>query len=178
MSKDLALNSPRHLKLVALGLLIAVAPSGNNIVTMGRGTPIEIPTFGEDCERYAGHTSDTKTILGFRTVKVTSTGRQVSADGKNDVRSTEESWLAPELNCQHLERKTAWTFNGQPDGVTTETADWGIAGEPDATLFERPENPVEVPPSIFYPALGKPFAPRMESMYIKEKAERAALGLP
>jgi hypothetical protein len=178
MSKDLALNSPRHLELVASGLLVAVAPSGDNVVTMGRGTPITPRTFGDDCERYAGHTGETKTILGFRTVKVISTGRQVSVDGKNDARDTQESWLAPELNCQHLEQKITWTFNGRPNGVTTEIADWALAGEPDAALFALPENPVEVPPSVFYAALGEPYEPRMEAMYIKEKAERAALGLP
>ena len=144
---------------------------------MGAGKPVAPQSFGDNCERIAGHTGDAKTILGFRTLKVVSISEQRSPDGNDSTVETRESWLARELNCQHLEQKITWTHNERPNGVTTEIADWAAAGEPDATLFELPENPLEVPPSVFYPALGRRFEPRMEAMYYKRKAQRAAAGL-
>jgi hypothetical protein len=173
MSQDSSPSSPRIVKLVSSGLLIGIAPSGNKIMTMGDGKHSVAQKFGDSCEGYTGHTGETQTILGFRTVKVVS-----YSDGNNSLTQTQESWLAPDLNCQHLQQKTTWTFNGQPDGVTTETGTWAIAGEPDQALFQVPENAVDVPPSVFYPEIGRPFEPKMENTYNKQKAARAALSLP
>ena len=174
MSQDSRPNSPRIVKLTSSGLQIAVSPSGAYIMTMGDGRPSALQTFSNNCEAYTGQTGESQTILGFRTIKVVSNTTQQSPDGSNGLVQTQESWLAPDLNCQHLEQQTTWTSNGQPDGQTTETARWAVSGEPDSALFQLPENAVEAPPSVFYPAIGQPFEPRMEQTYYRQKAARAA----
>jgi hypothetical protein len=178
MTRNSLANSPRILNQVSAGLQVAVAPSSDKIMTMGKGQPIIPQRFGNNCEGIGGHTGEAQTILGFGTVKVVSQNQQKSPDGKDDLIQKQESWLAPDLNCLHLLQTTTWTYNGQPDGETTETATNAITGEPDPALFQVPANSAEVPPSVFYPAIGQTFVPKLETIYNKEKAIRDAAGLP
>lgn len=178
MTRNSLADSPRILNLVSMGLQIAVAPSGDKIMTMGKGKLVTPQRFGNNCEGIGGHTGEAQTILGFETVKVVSENHQKSPAGNDDLIQKQESWLAPDLNCLHLLQTTTWTYNGRADGETTETATNAIAGEPDPALFQVPTNAVEVPPSVFYPAVGQTFAPKLETIYNNEKAIRDAAGLP
>jgi hypothetical protein len=164
MEQNLEPNSPRLVTLPAKGVMISVAPSGNNVTTIGSGIPRPPRQSGEMCEDLPGRTGESRIILGFKTLKtlVTSGGH------------IEEAWVAPALNCQPLERTNIWKVEGQPDAVTKMTAVSAVAGEPDPALFKLPEHSNEVPPSVFWRALGQEI-PSGEGHYYRDKAEREAL---
>lgn len=176
MEQSLTANATRSLTLPAKGVVIAVAPSGSNIMTAGGGISRPPLTWGEVCQALPGHTDESKNLLGFRTFKTVLVSDSSGPAG-NVLRHAEEAWVAPELNCQPLEKTETWTLDGQFDGVTRMTAFSAIAAEPNPSLFDLPEHPNEVPPSVFSPALGRNFTQRQEDGYLRDKAQRAALEL-
>jgi hypothetical protein len=150
----------------------------NNISTLGSGMASLPMTPPGNCEGYdSGFTGATKIILGFTTLQSIRTSTQRSKDGVDNVDETDELWLAPALNCEPLEETSTWLYNGAPDAVTTKIATAAIAGEPPASLFQMPSNAVEVAPSVFYKSIGQKVGnPRLEAVYNRDKANRAAAG--
>ncbi len=180
---DLLESSPSSLEkfitFPSRGLSIATNTVNSNISTYGTGMPHLPMTWGKNCENYgADLTGATKTILGFTTLQIVHKGTQRSKDGAHNLDETDESWLAPALNCEPLEETSTWIYNGAPDAVTTKIATAAIAGEPPDSLFELPSHPVEVHPSVFYESIGQKVGnPRQEYAYNRDRAKRADAGI-
>lgn len=158
----------RYIRQPTKGLSIAVSPKYR--MTLGDGKPTPLFSMGSQCENYTNRTGQTKEILGFITYQVTSRHQE-----PNGLVETEEEWIAPKLDCSALEKHFKWTNVGASDSDTSEEAVYAIAGEPDATLFQIDANLQEVPPSQFFPALGKPIPnPRLEAGYWNDQKKRAS----
>jgi hypothetical protein len=99
-------------------------------ITTTYGTGQGEPLFNEgDCRHGEDHDKplrpeDTKLILGFTVV------RDVTAD----TLSRGESWKAPGLGCQELERTSHFFEQGKPDGYTMYTATKALAAAPDESF--------------------------------------------
>ena len=154
----------RTIGLLGKGLIVNYTPENNQMLTRGTGVPKVAEWHGDYCQGYLGLTGESKLILNIQTFKLISgalpTGLQ-------------SAWVAPALNCQALEEETRWTYNGAPDGLTTKVATRAIGGEPDPNLFVIPANATEVPPSVFWPPMGRSSDQREEDGYNTQKAKRA-----
>jgi hypothetical protein len=154
----------RTIGLLGKGLIISYTAENKQMMTGGTGVPQAPQWLGDQCQGYVGLTGESKIILNFVTLKIIHGALPTGL---------ETAWLAPALNCQALREEIRWTYNGAPDGVTTKFATKAIAEEPDPTLFVIPANVTEVPPSAFWPPLGRSPDKREEDLYNMQKAKRA-----
>jgi hypothetical protein len=147
--------------------------------TWGRGEGE--PPFNEgDCRHGEDHDKplrpeDTKVILGFKAV------RDVSVSSFD----RDESWKAPELGCQGLERTVHFFEDGKPDGYTLYAATKAVAAAPDESLFAIPEGALEMPTSRYLSFIGKSPArahdqkvlAMEDALYTKQQEQRQAAGV-
>ena len=141
----------------------------------------ELPFNEGDCRHGADHENplrpeDTKEILGFKVV------RDTAASPFN----RDESWKAPALGCQELERTTHYFFeDGRSDGYTRYTATKAVSASPDESLFAIPEGALEMPASRYLAFIGKSPARAHDqkvlamddAAYAKHQEQRQAAGV-
>ena len=123
-------------------------------MTFGSGKPaVDMPThpFGANCETFSSDlTGESRTILGFRVLRLVA--------APNETLAEQESWLAPDLNCEPLLETIQWLTDGKVYSTTTKTATSASQTPASDDLFAIPVGYTEVPPSIFSPAAGHGFS--------------------
>jgi hypothetical protein len=167
----------RELQLRSKGLTIVTHTSSMYIMTIGNGVPVDpngIRTaFGGRCENYASITSETKTILGFKTFRLGPEAKTNEDPTNGDrVTVTTDAWLAPDLDCKALEEVVTWKHNDVLIQTTVKKATKATLEGPPESAFEVRAGSLEVPPSVFYPVLGQGFDQRQEDAYKKQKEQR------
>jgi len=145
---------------------------------LGDGVPVKTDVlaslYGVNCEAYAGVTSESKTILGFKVLHLgPKSDDQTDPSNGEVVTTTVEAWLAPDLDCNPLEEISTWKHNGVLIETTRKIATSAIQEGPLASAFEVPAGSVEVPPSAFYQSLGEGYNQRQEDSYNRQKTLRS-----
>lgn len=150
----------------AQGLKQQINKDAGLMVTYGDGVPAAVPTYskGKNCEAYRGLTSETQTILGFRTIKVI---------GEGSDTDTVVAWIAPDLDCQVLQETHSWLRDGLVFTTNVKVATSAAVAPVEDSAFDLPPSITEVPPNTFWAASGNTATnPKMMDMYSKQKAQR------
>jgi hypothetical protein len=172
---DVLTEHNRSLLLHSRGLLVAVDTLRHNTMTFGTGKPTTIPPhpYGPNCETFAAEMSgETKTILGFKTLHVVEKPR-IDMTAERTQTETHDSWVSPDLDCQALKETATTVINGALRSTSTKLATSATREPPPDRMFEVPSGYPEVPPSVFWGAMGRGFAQRQEDHYNRQKAKRA-----
>jgi hypothetical protein len=159
----------RHVRFMTQGLEFFTNSVNSNIMTWGKGKDHpyddDLGSKGVDCGSYYGQfiSGEQKKILGFRVIRAV----------EHDFRSDVEFWVAPDLDCEVVERTINWKKrSGAPDGYKTELATFLSASEPPDDLFAYPTNHIEVAPKIYKIGIGEPPMPTLDAKYEKDKQIR------
>ena len=98
-------------------------------------------------------------------------------DPSGDVfKDLHEAWISPDVDCQPLEETSVSITNGKVYSTTIKTATSATKDAPLDSPFEIPVGSVEVPPSIFWPAVSQSFNHRQQDAYSRQKAQRLSNG--
>jgi hypothetical protein len=88
---------------------------------------------------------DQRVILGFKVLPEVAVDRLGS----------DETWMAAELGCEDLERKTHYFRDGEPGGYTFHIATKAVAVAPKSSLFAIPDGAREMTNSEYLAVIGK-----------------------
>jgi hypothetical protein len=118
---------------------------------------------------------DQRVILGFKVV------REVSADPLG----SDESWMAAELGCLDLERKTRFFRNGAAAGYKLYIPIRAVAAAPKSSLFAIPDGAREMTDSEYFAVFAKSptrardpnVQARDDDLYVMLQARRKARGV-